>query len=243
MKTFSDINQQEAIDIAKALYPEIFEKNHSWKYRHCENEIDYELYLESEPQMKFVFDNWGLSVTPWMPFATMTSWASQWATLKQMWKVGVLPKWCQLGTEETKFDYLFVNFLQVLDTRQQKLFISEAIGRMNYEDVESVIAQYNQDRKELEEGWESLRGFDDDRKHPRVFNAKQIAEIVLPNGVKYPNDGKTRIELDKKSNTKKKIHTIFWQYGDKWGQVGDYCYNITHQELFELAKKQMIKIN
>ena len=77
----------------------------------------------------------------------------------------------------------------------------------------------------------------------KVKSAKQIAEIVLRNGIKYPFSSKTIIELDKKSVVAKKEHGITFQQERYFGTVGDYCHYISHDELFELEEKGMIKIN
>lgn len=77
----------------------------------------------------------------------------------------------------------------------------------------------------------------------KVRSVKQLKEITLRNGNKYPFSPLVHIDLDKKSRVSSKCHQIYLQQGRCYGTVGDRCDTISHEELFELEDNGMISIN
>lgn len=77
----------------------------------------------------------------------------------------------------------------------------------------------------------------------RVMSVTILKDIKLANGVKYALSPQVSIILDKKRKADSKIHELIYQQGTYYGAVGDRCTYLSHDELFELEEKGMIKIN
>jgi hypothetical protein len=72
-------------------------------------------------------------------------------------------------------------------------------------------------------------------KYPRVSCAQQLKPFKAGCISMFPMG--TKIKLDKTNPVKRKQHCIIYQQGTHYGQVGDMCTYVSHQELFELAKR------
>jgi hypothetical protein len=69
----------------------------------------------------------------------------------------------------------------------------------------------------------------------RIRNATVIKPIKdFPMG--------SKIILDKSNPVKRKCHQLIWQQGNYYGQVGDRCAYLSHEELFELHEQGFIKL-
>ena len=53
----------------------------------------------------------------------------------------------------------------------------------------------------------------------------------------------SRLEYDAKSPTTKKLHMLTYQQGPHYGQVGDQCDYLTHDELLELERRNVVRIH
>lgn len=128
------------------------------------------------------------------------------------------------------------NFAGWRDTPEWSAFVDKKLIYHCNRHSEGAYIRY-----ELTElGQEALKSV---TKYPRVNSVKQIAVIVIPSGKEYPHDSRTKIVLDSSAPIAKKEHQILFQQGPRYGSVGDYCYSVDHEELFELERKGMIKIN
>jgi len=52
----------------------------------------------------------------------------------------------------------------------------------------------------------------------------------------------SRVELDTKRPTKKKLHALIHQQGSHYGTAGDCCDYLTHAELLDLQRKGFLHV-
>lgn len=76
-----------------------------------------------------------------------------------------------------------------------------------------------------------------------VVSVTILKDIELANGLRYALCPQVSIILDKKRKSDSKIHELIYQQGANYGTIGDRCTYLSHDELFELEEKGMIKIN
>jgi hypothetical protein len=77
--------------------------------------------------------------------------------------------------------------------------------------------------------------------YPRIKSARQLKPIKTRSFSSLFPIG-SRITLDKKNVIAKKEHQILWQSGAYYGEVGDMCDYVSHEELFELHEKGYIRL-
>jgi hypothetical protein len=51
-----------------------------------------------------------------------------------------------------------------------------------------------------------------------------------------------RVVYDSSSTRSKKLHQLIFQQGDRYGEVGDCCDYITHDQLLELERTGFVRI-
>lgn len=81
-----------------------------------------------------------------------------------------------------------------------------------------------------------------ERKYPRVKAARQLKPIYTRDPETRPFPMGSRIVLDKKRDVPKKEHQLLWTSGETFGNLGDRCKYISHEELFELQRKGFIEL-
>lgn len=77
----------------------------------------------------------------------------------------------------------------------------------------------------------------------RILTVVQIKPIQLrEGGFTYPLNSNTKIILDRKSPSNKKMHELVYQQGVYYGSVGDCSDCLSNDDLLELEAKGMIKV-
>lgn len=77
----------------------------------------------------------------------------------------------------------------------------------------------------------------------RIVSVRQLKPIQLEEGrFVFPLNSCTKIILDKKRPSNKKIHELLHQQGSHYGTVGDCCTYLSNDELLSLEAKGMIAI-
>lgn len=77
----------------------------------------------------------------------------------------------------------------------------------------------------------------------RILTVVQIKPIQLrEGGFIYPLNTNTKIILDRKSPSNKKIHELVYQQGIYYGSVGDCADYLSNDDLLALETKGMIKV-
>lgn len=77
----------------------------------------------------------------------------------------------------------------------------------------------------------------------RILEVTQLKAIQVSEGsFTFPISCQTRLILDKKNPSKRKVHQLIYQQGRQYGEVGDCCTYLSNDDLLKLEEKGMIKI-
>lgn len=77
----------------------------------------------------------------------------------------------------------------------------------------------------------------------RILKVTQLKAIQVSEGsFTFPISCQTRLILDKKNPSKRKVHQLIYQQGRQYGEVGDCCTYLSNDDLLKLEEKGMIKI-
>jgi hypothetical protein len=75
-----------------------------------------------------------------------------------------------------------------------------------------------------------------------MITVEILADIERPS-YRHPFYARcSRIVYDAKSPRAKKIHQLLYQQGPRYGQIGDACDYVRHDELLEMERRGLVRI-